>query len=787
MNVSSLLLSQTSGLMKLQDARGLKPLHLAARNGHTDMVASLISQGSDINTSDNHGWVPLHHATRCGQLSVVKLLLELGASVTHATRDDRVPLSLSAASGHVDVFMYLLNKEHDTDALLEDKKFILDLMICGRTNQQKAIEEFILVSESPLETSAKLFCLFSKRATLDMEHQKDLELAAMFCERVTGQLMDIGSNMSGPSKLLKAQDAHGNPYIDILVDAGLKEVVAQPAVQRYLTDVWQGDLGMSGASLGILFVLFIICPPVLVLCSLPVGQRLHSVPIIKFMAYAAAHVQFIVVLISVVVIPLHPLPERESHWPTWNEYVLLLWLAGNLTSELTNPSNGAGGRIVKTLTLALSSVAALLQVIAIGYGVNTYESQMLMYCRNLVLSLPVMISVLQIIEILTFSKSFGPLTIILQYMIQESSVSMVIMMVFFIGWWFALQTIYTPICPDAEPELTSNCTCNVRVPAGCEAPYLKNNLDGVTPGCWSNSELLTDPVRAPWILGVYHGLMFQHEDILWYSAIRNSPQWTTSFIQIHMALFHIIMVLIILMLVISISADTLERLMAKSDLEWQFERAKLIRNMSKTAPTPPPVNVFVKPVVYLMAFIKHKGLLCTSYAPYYIMVEEGTGESSSDQTDNAKGADFAFVRWIQDFIGWMRKRTHGSAIESLMARARRAHSIVYQGGTLLTATSSELRKRRKQSLAQKRIHEHLFENDILKDVLNWTTVVDRFREAEAEESEDEYIDQIGCFKSELELWQADMWDEADDIEDDEERLTLREWLVEEFKDVVKSS
>ena len=66
-------------------------------------------------------------------------------------------------------------------------------------------------------------------------------------------------------------------------------------------------------------------------------------------------------------------------------------------------------------------------------------------------------------------------------------------------------------------------------------------------------------------------------------------------------------------------------------------------------------------------------------------------------------------------------------------------------------------------------------------------MVDRFREAEAEESEDEYIDQIGCFKSELELWQADMWDEADDIEDDEERLTLREWLVEEFKDVVKSS
>lgn len=49
-----------------------------------------------------------------------------------------------------------MHKEHDTYALMEDKRFVYNLMVVSKNHNNKPIEEFILVSPAPVDAAAKL-------------------------------------------------------------------------------------------------------------------------------------------------------------------------------------------------------------------------------------------------------------------------------------------------------------------------------------------------------------------------------------------------------------------------------------------------------------------------------------------------------------------------------------------------------------------------------------------------------------------------------------------------------
>ena len=55
----------------MQDDRGHRPLHLAALNGHVEVVTTLVQLGSDVNVRDAIGASPLHFAARNGHAEVV--------------------------------------------------------------------------------------------------------------------------------------------------------------------------------------------------------------------------------------------------------------------------------------------------------------------------------------------------------------------------------------------------------------------------------------------------------------------------------------------------------------------------------------------------------------------------------------------------------------------------------------------------------------------------------------------------------------------------------------------
>ena len=102
-------------------------MHVAAENGHRDVVEPLLRQGgADLDAKDELGWTALHHAVSKGHLEVAKLLLDRGADVDLADKKGRAPLSFAAANGHLDVAKLLLDRGADVDVRDEWGRTALD-------------------------------------------------------------------------------------------------------------------------------------------------------------------------------------------------------------------------------------------------------------------------------------------------------------------------------------------------------------------------------------------------------------------------------------------------------------------------------------------------------------------------------------------------------------------------------------------------------------------------------------------------------------------------------------
>lgn len=100
------------------------------------------------------------------------------------------------------------------------------------------------------------------------------------------------------------------------------------------------------------FALFVlICPPAWFYFSLPLDSRIGRAPIIKFVCHIVSHVYFTILLTVVVLNITHKMYEVTSVVPNPVEWLLLLWLSGNLVSELSNVGGGSGLGIVKVCVM----------------------------------------------------------------------------------------------------------------------------------------------------------------------------------------------------------------------------------------------------------------------------------------------------------------------------------------------------------------------------------------------------------------------------------------------------
>ncbi|XP_035912923.1 serine/threonine-protein phosphatase 6 regulatory ankyrin repeat subunit B isoform X2 [Anopheles stephensi] len=584
--IVGLLLSRSAELLHSVDRHGKTGLHIAAMHGHYQMVEVLLGQGSEINASDKNGWTPLHCTAKAGHLDVVKLLVEAGGSPKSETNYGCAPIWFAASEGHNDVLKYLMHKEHDTYALMEDKRFVYNLMIVSKNHNNKPIEEFVLVSPAPVDTAAKLSNIFIVLSTKEKERAKDLIAAGKQCETMATELLALAAGADSAGRILTATDRRNMEFLDVLIENEQKEVIAHTVVQRYLQELWRGTLNWTAWRIMLLFVGFIICPPVWIIFTLPLGHNFYKVPIIKFMSYLTSHIYLMIHLMIVGITPIYPV-VRPSLLPYWYEWGLLVWLSGLLLFELTNPSDKSGLGSIKVLVLLFGIIGVGVHVSGMLYVNKTYWPT-LMYCRNQFFALSFLLACVQILDFLSFHHLFGPWAIIIGDLLKDLARFLAVLAIFVFGFSMHIVALNQSFHNFSVDEIR-------RLPRTvASAAYF--------------SDVRMNPILSFELLffAVFGQTTTDQTQIdkMTPNTTRTQPYWTEYLFKIVFGIYMLVSVVVLINLLIAMMSDTYQRIQAQSDIEWKYGLSKLIRNMHRTSTAPSPMNLVTTWFVWIVEKVR---------------------------------------------------------------------------------------------------------------------------------------------------------------------------------------
>ncbi|XP_064110745.1 serine/threonine-protein phosphatase 6 regulatory ankyrin repeat subunit C-like isoform X2 [Macrobrachium nipponense] len=666
-SVVSLLLSKSTKQIMKMDKRGRTAMHIAATNGHPHLVTLLMGQGAELGAKDRDGLTPLHYSAKAGHLEVAKVLVEAGANPEDKSNEDKTPITFAVSNEHVDVYNYLINKKHDSYKLLADKKFILDLSALAKKHDHKPLEEFILLSPAPVDIATKLAHSLLILSDKEKESSRDLVESSVFCEALATELVAISSATASPGIILRAVDNRNVVLLDSLIEHEQKEVIAHPAVQRYLNDVWMGSLEWAGWKIFAMGVAFFFLPPIWIFFSMPLGHMYNEVPVVKFMAYLVSHMYMLILMIISVAMPLRPIWENVNLVPNWYEWCLLLWFSGNLVMELTNRGDLAGLGWIKIIVLVLGGLGVLIHLVAFFYMNNVEVVQELLYIRNNMIALAMLCASVQILDFLSFHHLFGPWTVIIGKLMVDLGMFLIILCIFVFGFSMYVAALYNPV----RPTYTDfNNTSTERVGSGyppAEAP-------------------IQTPIQTGEMLFFS---LFGLVEPDYMPPFYSHPPWAQSLMKIVFGIYQMVTVVVLINLLIAMMSDTYQRIQAKSDTEWKFGLAKLIRDMSRTSGTPSPLNLLVKFIVYIIAIFKFRCNLCSDQAMEYMRTEGRPEDPHSSEAKNEAGG------------GWIKKM-----------RSRSKTSIMPQSTENLVPLSNM-----EGPQGVKRI----------ENVIKWSRVVQRYR------------------------------------------------------------
>ncbi|KAL1139667.1 hypothetical protein AAG570_006645 [Ranatra chinensis] len=607
--VVGLLLSRSADLLHSADRHGKTGLHIASTHGHYQMVEVLLGQGAEINGIDKNGWTPLHCASRAGCFDVVKLLVESGASPKSETNYGSAPIWFAASEGHNDVLEYLMSKEHDTYTLMEDKRFVYNLMIVSKKHNDKPMREFILVSPAPVDVAAKLSSIYINLSSKEKERAKDLIAAGKMCEGMATELLALAAGADSAGRILTATDRRNIEFLDVLIENEQKEVIAHTVVQRYLQELWQGSLDWAAWKTMLLFLTFIICPPVWIYFTLSLGHKYNKIPIIKFMSYLTSHIYLMILLLLVGITPLYPV-VRSSVLPYWYEWALLVWLSGLLLSELTNPSDKTGLGWIKLAVLLFGVFGVALHLLALLIDRPYWPT--LMYLRNQLFALSFLLACVQILDFLSFHYLFGPWAIIIGNLMKDLARFLAVLGIFVFGFSMHVVALNQPFKNQTPDEFGSRCLLDSAAATTTSAPNVSQSpvvycsryskqRDCVRP---DSPGLQMNPIEALELL--FFAVFGQTTPDVLKVKGAHQPHWTIYLFKLVYGVYMLVSVVVLINLLIAMMSDTYQRIQAQSDIEWKYGLAKLIRNMHRTTTTPSPLNLVTTWLMYLLHLCKTK-------------------------------------------------------------------------------------------------------------------------------------------------------------------------------------
>ncbi|XP_055644477.1 ankyrin-3-like isoform X3 [Toxorhynchites rutilus septentrionalis] len=102
------------------NANGLNALHLAAKDGHYEIVQELLKRDANVDNATKKGNTALHIASLAGQKEIIQLLLQYNASVNVQSQNGFTPLYMAAQENHDECVNLLLAKGANPALATED-------------------------------------------------------------------------------------------------------------------------------------------------------------------------------------------------------------------------------------------------------------------------------------------------------------------------------------------------------------------------------------------------------------------------------------------------------------------------------------------------------------------------------------------------------------------------------------------------------------------------------------------------------------------------------------------
>jgi len=124
-----MLLRRNAVIDKLDTADEQAPIHVAAREGHDDIVACLLAQGASVNQRDGRGRTALMLSATGGHAGLVELLVLHGAGLEDADKESITPLTNAIIHGHCEIAQFLLSGGANVNAMDSSGRSPLDVAV----------------------------------------------------------------------------------------------------------------------------------------------------------------------------------------------------------------------------------------------------------------------------------------------------------------------------------------------------------------------------------------------------------------------------------------------------------------------------------------------------------------------------------------------------------------------------------------------------------------------------------------------------------------------------------
>lgn len=312
------------------------------------------------------------------------------------------------------------------------------------------------------------------------------------------------------------------------------------------------------------------------------------------MSYLASHVFFIIILVFTIINPWLPIYRWTNMLPPFHEWLLLLWFCGILSTTMSNPPDKAGFGSIKLVNLVIGFTAIAVHIIGALFFPDDAIPYIL-FTRNQLLALVLLLSFVELLNFLTFHHLFGPWAVIIQDLMKDMMRFLVIMGIFLIGFSLHVSAIYVPVFePIQDTGLVPIAASNSREAAAAAAA----GAGGLTKNK-QQQDKQQDYSSLPSVGLEFQSPLFTFE-MLFYSLfglvepdfmppMHSSPAFSKVIMKLVFGVYMMITVVVLINLLIAMMSNTYQRIEARSDIEWKFGRAKLIRNMIRTSPTPSPL------------------------------------------------------------------------------------------------------------------------------------------------------------------------------------------------------